>query len=44
MTPLLIDEGMAAMCCIAASAKGWTVQEAARRTLANFNDFFGVSV
>lgn len=40
MTPLAVEGGMAAICAAVAAAKGWTLREAAERTLANFEAFY----
>ncbi|KAI8467797.1 MAG: hypothetical protein J3K34DRAFT_370036 [Monoraphidium minutum] len=40
VTPLLIEGGMVDICRIVADAKGWGLEEAAARTLANFDAFY----
>ncbi|KIZ06047.1 TatD DNase family protein [Monoraphidium neglectum] len=44
VSALLVEGGMADICYIVAGAKGWGLEEAARRTLENFNAFYGTTV
>jgi len=44
VTPLLIEDGLVHICRIVSAAKGWSLEETARRTLANFNAFYGRSL
>ena len=40
VTPLAVDGGMADICALAAAAKGWSLDETARQTRANFDAFY----